>query len=132
TGVQTCALPISRNSLFLLDGPGVFRRTAHHRYTLEQTSWLLRVGNQHVLGLLIVRHHHQVVLTTQTGLLVAAESGVSWVDVVVVHPHASSLDVAARPIRGVLAASPQTAAKTEVGVISNLDGFVIVLEGCYR
>lgn len=37
---------------------------------------LLRVGHQHVLRLLVVGQHHEVVLASDAGLLVAAESAV--------------------------------------------------------
>src|SRR5699024_2411307 len=98
---------------------------------LEQPGWQRGGGDQHVLYFLVVRHHHQVVLTAQARLRVAAECGVSWVDVVVVDPHTTCLNVTARAVCGVLATGPHAAAKAEVGVIRNLDGFVVFLEGCH-
>src|SRR5699024_3581090 len=67
----------------------------------------------------------------KAGFLIATKSGVRWVDVVVVDPHATSLDVTAGTVCGVLATGPDTATKTKVGVIGNLDGFVVVLERCH-
>src|SRR5699024_7368869 len=98
---------------------------------LEQAVWLLRVGDQHVLGLLVVRHHHQVVFAAQTGFLVTTKRGVSWVVVLVVNPHATCLDIAASAVCGVLSTCPHTSAQAIVGVIGNLDGLVVVLKGCY-
>lgn len=93
---------------------------------------LLGVGHQHVLGLLVVGQHHEVVLTADAGLLVAAKRAVRWVDVVVVDPHAARLNLAARAVAGVLVARPDTGAEAEVCVICNLDGFLEGLERSHR
>ena len=63
------------------------QREGRHRepnpeHPLEQASLLLRVGDEQVLGLLVVAEHHEVGLAAEAGLLVAAERGVgggiSW------------------------------------------------------
>src|SRR5699024_3527786 len=71
-----------------------------------EAELLLRVADQHVLGLLVVVKHHQVVLPADARGLVPAERGVCRVVVVVVHPHPARLDGAAGAVDGVLLPGP--------------------------
>ena len=102
------------------------------RYKLEKSSWIWIVGDQQVLGLLVVIKHHEVVLTTNSRLLISTESRVSWLVVVLIHPHTTSLDGASCTVNSVLITAPHTCTQAVVGVISNPDGFIEVLEGGNR
>src|SRR3990167_6193229 len=61
----------------------------------EEAHRLRIVGDQEVLGVLVVGQHHLVVLAADAGLLVAPERGVRRVQVVAVGPHAAGLERAA-------------------------------------
>src|SRR5262245_32731137 len=85
----------------------------------EEAQRAFAVADQHVLGLLVVVEHHLVGLAADARLLVAAESGVRRVRVVVVHPDPAGLDTAAEPVRGVRVARPDTGAEAVHGVVGD-------------
>src|SRR3546814_1331726 len=80
TGVQTCALPIS-----------------------EQAERVLVIGDEQVLGLLIMVEHHPVIFTPEARRLVSAEGGMGGVLVIAVGPDPPGLDRAAQTVGGVAA-----------------------------
>src|SRR3546814_17377579 len=89
TGVQTCALPIS-----------------------EQAERVLVIGDEQVLGLLIMVEHHPVIFTPEARRLVSAEGGMGGVLVIAVGPDPPGLDRAAQTVGGVAAPGPDARAKS--------------------
>src|SRR5580698_3462355 len=63
----------------------------------EEPELLRGVAHQQVLRLLVVVKHHLVVLTSDTGLLIAAEGGVRGISVIAVRPDPAGLDFPAGP-----------------------------------
>src|SRR5699024_11883561 len=90
----TAAARIPRTGSVCRAGRGVFRAgTGLRTADSEEALRPLRVGDEQVLGLLVVVEHHAVVLAAEAGLLVAAERRVRRVLVVGVGPHAPGRDL---------------------------------------
>src|SRR5438105_1969391 len=90
------------------DEPG---RPARRVCGREETERVGRVADEQVLRLLVVLEHHLVRLTSDAGLLIAAERRVRGVGVIAVRPHATGLDLAAGTVAAVAIAGPHAGAQ---------------------
>ena len=115
-----------------LGGHDAGRRGRHGGGRLEEAQRLGRVGHEQVLGLLVVREHHLVVLAADARALVAAEGGVGRVEVVAVGPDAAGLDAAPHPVGGVAVAGPDAGAEPVERVVGDVERLGLVLERGHR
>ena len=99
---------------------------------LKQPGLFLCVGDEQVLRLLVVVEHHEVVFAPDAGLLISTESGMRRVGVVLVDPHATSLNGAPGTVGGVAVARPHTGTESVDGVVGDGDGLIKILKGSYR
>merc|ERR1712087_915598 len=97
----------------------------------KETELVFVQTDEHVLRLTVVVQHHLVRLSPKPGLLVSSERCVGWVVVVVVHPHTPGLNRAGNLVRLVHVPRPHTSTEPVDGVVSNVDGLSLCLEGCY-
>src|ERR1700681_3391826 len=94
----------------------------------EEPLRLIAVGDEQVLGLLVVVEHHLVVLAAESRLLVAAERRMRGVGVVAVGPHSAGFDVAAGAVGSVAVAAPDPGTQAVEGVVGDRDGCVVTGE----
>src|SRR5450432_410651 len=101
----------------------VCRSLPHARLgnTLEESERLRAVAHQYILGLLIMVEHHFVVLSADTGLLVAAKSRMRWIRMVAIGPHTACLDASPEAIGQVEISGPDTRTQTIQSVVGNLE-----------
>jgi hypothetical protein len=99
---------------------------------LEKSKFVGIVRDEHVLRLAVVVEHHLVSLSAKSRLLVAAKGSVGGVQVVAVHPHTTGLDGSRQAVQLMSISGEHTGAKTEAGVIGNLDRLLHRAEGGHR
>src|SRR5580692_8274358 len=98
---------------------------------LEEAQFLRAIADQHVLGLLIMIEHHLVVLPPDTGLFVAAESGVRGIQVVAIHPNSACLDTPSEAMAAVRVSAPNTRAQAIERIVSDGERLALIAERRY-
>src|ERR1700720_4943243 len=94
----------------------------------EEPLGLIAVGDEQVLGLLVVVEHHLVVLAADARLLVATERRMGRVLAVAVGPHPAGLNITPAPVGGIAVAAPDPSTQAVEGVVGDRDGVVVIGE----
>src|ERR1700730_16819273 len=101
------------------------------RLGLKEALLLWTVTDEHVLSLLVMIQHHFVVFTPKTRLFVAAECGVSGIQVITVDPNAAGPNLPSEAIATVCVAAPSSRPQSVSRVIGDGESLVLVAERSY-